>query len=127
MQKNHFTALCASASLAVLMACSGQVGETKSYNQGINIIPMPQTLVQQQGSFKLSSSTKIAATTPEAKTVAEYFITKMNRATGFNISVAESGEIQLVLDPALDLGEEAYKLDVTASGVQVTAKTPHGL
>ena len=127
MQKNHFTALCASASLAVLMACSGQVGETKSYNQGINIIPMPQTLVQQQGAFKLSSSTKIAATTPEAKTVAEYFVSKMNRATGFNITVAEAGEIQLNLDPSLEMGEEAYKLDVTANGVQVTAKTPHGL
>ena len=127
MQKNHFTALCASASLAVLMACSGQVGEPKTYNQGINIIPMPQTLVQQQGSFLLSSSTKIAATTPEAKTVAEYFVSKMNRATGYNISVAESGEIQLNLDAALEMGEEAYKLDVTASGVQVSAKTPQGL
>ena len=127
MQKNQFTALCASASLAVLMACSGQVGEPKTYNQGINIIPMPQTLVQQQGSFKLSSSTKIAATTPEAKTVAEYFVSKMNRATGYNISVAESGEIQLNLDAALEMGEEAYKLDVTASGVQVSAKTPQGL
>ena len=127
MQKNHFTALCASASLAVLMACSGQVGETKSYNEGINIIPMPQTLVQQQGSFKLSSNTKIAATTPEAKTVAEYFVSKMNRATGFNISVAESGNIQLNLDASLEMGDEAYKLDVTTDGVQVTAKTPHGL
>ena len=127
MQKNHFTALCASASLAVLMACSGQVGEPKSYNQGINIIPMPQTLVQQQGSFKLSSNTKIAATTPEAKTVAEYFVSKMNHATGFHVSVAESGEIQLNLDSALEMGEEAYKLDVTATGVQVSAKTPQGL
>ena len=127
MQKNHFTALCASASLAVLMACSGQVGETKSYNQGINIIPMPQTLVQQQGAFKLSSSTKIAATTPEAKTVAEYFVSKMNRATGYNISVAETGEIQLILNASSEMGNEAYKLDVTSEGVQVTAKTPHGL
>ena len=127
MQKNQITTLCASASLAFLMACSGQVGETKSYNQGINIIPMPQTLVQQQGAFKLSSSTKIAATTPEAKTVAEYFVSKMNRATGYNISVAESGEISLNMDPSLEMGEEAYKLDVTSAGVQVTAKTAHGL
>ena len=127
MQKNHLTNLCASASLAFLMACSGQVGEVKTYNQGINIIPMPQTLVQQQGSFKLSSSTKIAASTPEAKTVAEYFVAKMNRATGYSISVAESGDIQLTLDPSLQMGEEGYKLNVTANGVQVTAKSAHGL
>ena len=127
MQQNHFTNLCASASLAFLMACSGQVGEIKSYNQGINIIPMPQTLVQQQGSFQLASSTKVAATTPEAKTVAEYFVAKMNRATGYNIGIAESGDIQLTIDPSLQMGEEGYKLNVTANGVQISAKSAHGL
>ncbi len=127
MKKRHFTNLCTSISLACLMACSGQVGNVKSYNQGINIIPMPQTLVQQQGSFLLSSSTRIAASTPEAKTVAEYFISKINRATGYHLSIAEAGEIQLNLNPSLEMGEEAYQLEVKTNGVQVTAKTPQGL
>lgn len=127
MIKNHFTNLCAGLSLSLLMACSGQTGEIKSYNEGINIIPMPQSLTIQDGFFKLGNKTAISATTPEAKTVAEYFATKMRRATGYDIPVGESGDIKLVTDTSLETNEEGYKLDVTASGVTVSAKTPQGL
>ncbi|MDY3267473.1 MAG: family 20 glycosylhydrolase [Phocaeicola sp.] len=111
----------------MLMACSGPAGEVKPYNEGINIIPMPQTLVQQEGTFKLSGSTSFGASTPEAKTVAEYFAAKMNRSTGFNIKVADSGNITLNIDPSLEMNEEGYKLEVTPSAVNVTAKSAQGL
>lgn len=127
MKNNHFTNLCAGLSLSMLMACSGPAGEVKPYNEGINIIPMPQTLVQQEGTFKLSGSTSFGASTPEAKTVAEYFAAKMNRSTGFNIKVADSGNITLNIDPSLEMNEEGYKLEVTPSAVNVTAKSAQGL
>lgn len=127
MMKNHFTNLCAGLSLSLLMACSGQTGEIKSYNEGINIIPMPQSLTLQDGSFKLGNSTGISATTPEAKTVAEFFASKMRRATGYDIPVGESGDIKLVTDASLDTNDEGYKLNVTSNEVTVTAKTPKGL
>lgn len=127
MKNNHFTNLCAGLSLSILMACSGPAGEVKPYNEGINIIPMPQTLVQQEGTFKLSGSTSFGASTPEAKTVAEYFAAKMNRSTGFNIKVADSGNITLNIDPSLEMNEEGYKLEVTPSAVNVTAKSAQGL
>lgn len=127
MKNNHFTNLFAGLSLSMLMACSGPAGEVKPYNEGINIIPMPQTLVQQEGTFKLSGSTSFGASTPEAKTVAEYFAAKMNRSTGFNIKVADSGNITLNIDPSLEMNEEGYKLEVTPSAVNVTAKSAQGL
>lgn len=127
MKNNHFTNLCAGLSLSMLMACSGPAGEVKPYNEGINIIPMPQTLVQQEGTFKLSGSTSFGASTPEAKTVAEYFAAKMNRSTGFHIKVADSGNITLNIDPSLEMNEEGYKLEVTPSAVNVTAKSAQGL
>lgn len=127
MKNNHFTNLCAGLSLSMLMACSGPAGEVKPYNEGINIIPMPQTLVQQEGTFKLSGSTSFGTSTPEAKTVAEYFAAKMNRSTGFNIKVADSGNITLNIDPSLEMNEEGYKLEVTPSAVNVTAKSAQGL
>lgn len=127
MVRKRFTNLCAGLSFSLLMACSGQTGEIKSYNEGINIIPMPQSLTIQEGAFKLGSGTGISATTPEAKTVAEFFATKMRRATGYDIPVGESGEIKLVTDASLETNDEGYKLDVTGSGVTVTAKTPQGL
>ena len=100
----------------------------KSYNQGINIIPTPQSLVQHDGFFRLGSNTAIAAASPEAKTVAEFFAAKMRTATGLNIQVAEKGNIQLSVDPSLDVAnDEGYTLDVTKDGAVVVAKTAQGL
>lgn len=125
--KNYFSTLCAGVALTFLASCGGQQGEVKSYNEGINIIPMPQNLVQNQGVFKLSSGTSFGATTDEAKTVAEFFAAKMRNATGYNISVSDKGDITLTLDAALDVNDEGYTLDVTSEGVTVKAKTPQGL
>lgn len=125
--KNYFSTLCAGVALTFLASCGGQQGEVKPYNEGINIIPMPQNLVQNQGVFKLSSGTSFGATTDEAKTVAEFFAAKMRNATGCNISVSDKGDITLTLDAALDVNDEGYTLDVTSEGVTVKAKTPQGL
>lgn len=125
--KNYFSTLCAGVALTFLASCGGQQGEVKPYNEGINIIPMPQNLVQNQGVFKLSSGTSFGATTDEAKTVAEFFAAKMRSATGYNISVSDKGDITLTLDAALDVNDEGYTLDVTSEGVTVKAKTPQGL
>ena len=125
--KNHLLTFCASASFSLLVACSGQPGKVKSYNEGINIIPMPQSLVQQQGAFRLSGSTSLGTASPEAKTIAEFFAAKMRTATGYDITVGESGNITLKLDESLDVNDEGYQLDVTGDAVNVTAKTPQGL
>lgn len=100
------------------------------YNQGINIIPTPVSLVQNEGSFKLGKNTVISASTPEAKTVAEYFASKMNLSTGYQITAgdkAASKGITLAIDESLDVNNEGYTLDVTTGGVMVKAKTPQGL
>ena len=114
--------------LCFLASCAEPQGEVKSYNQGINIIPTPQSLVQHDGFFRLGSNTAIAAASPEAKTVAEFFAAKMRTATGLNIQVAEKGNIQLSVDPSLDVAnDEGYTLDVTKDGAVVVAKTAQGL
>ena len=93
-------------------------------------IPTPVSLVQNEGSFKLSKNTAFSASTPEAKTVAEYFAAQMNLATGYQITVSDkaaSNGIALAIDEALDVNDEGYTLDVTPQGVTVKAKTPQGL
>ena len=99
----------------------------KVYNQGINIIPAPMSLTQHDGQFKLNKKTTFGATTTEAKTIAEFFASKMKAATGYNIQVADKGDITLAIDESLDVNEEGYTLDVTPSNVTVKAKTPQGL
>lgn len=126
--KKLLATFCAGMALCFLASCAEPQGEVKSYNQGINIIPTPQSLVQHDGFFRLGSNTAIAAASPEAKTVAEFFAAKMRTATGLNIQVAEKGNIQLSVDPSLDVAnDEGYMLDVTKDGVVVVAKTAQGL
>lgn len=126
--KKLLATFCAGMALCFLVSCAEPQGEVKSYNQGINIIPTPQSLVQHDGFFRLGSNTAIAAASPEAKTVAEFFAAKMRTATGLNIQVAEKGNIQLSVDPSLDVAnDEGYTLDVTKDGVVVVAKTAQGL
>ena len=126
--KKLLATFCAGMALCFLASCAEPPGEVKSYNQGINIIPTPQSLVQHDGFFRLGSNTAIAAASPEAKTVAEFFAAKMRTATGLNIQVAEKGNIQLSVDPSLDVAnDEGYTLDVTKDGAVVVAKTAQGL
>ena len=125
--KKLLATLCAGMALCLLASCNEEQGVVKVYNQGINIIPAPMSLTQHDGQFKLNKKTTFGATTPEAKTIAEFFASKMKAATGYNIQVADKGDITLSIDESLDVNDEGYTLDVTPSNVTVKAKTPQGL
>lgn len=126
--KKLLATICAGVSLCLLAACSEPQGEVKSYNQGINVIPAPQSLVQHDGFFHLGKGAAIAAAEPEAKTVAAFFAAKIQTATGYNVPVADNGNITLKLDPAADVeNSEGYLLEVTEKEVTVTAQTAQGL
>ena len=128
MMKNVLATICAGMTLCVLTSCGGPQGEVKSYNLGINVIPAPQSLVQHEGYFRIGNGTSIGATTPEARTIAEFFAAKMKTATGYEIAVADKGDISLVLSDAADVAnEEGYALEVSDKQVRVTAKTAQGL
>lgn len=127
---NKLISICAGAALCLLASCSEGPVKQMSYNQGINVIPTPVSLVQNEGSFKLKNNTAFSATTPEAKVVAEYFAAKMNQSTGYQVTVSDqevSNGITLAIDESLDVNNEGYTLDVTQNGVTVKAKNPQGL
>ena len=127
MKTNKLTNLCLGLSMTLFTVSCEPTGETKSYNDGINIIPMPQSLTVQDGTFRVNNSTSISAKTSEAKTVAEYFAMKMRRSTGYDIPVGENGNIKLNIDPSMEINAEGYKLSVTGSEVNIEAKTAQGL
>ena len=125
--KNLISSLFVGAALMAFTSCGDGSSAVKPYNEGINIIPIPQTLVQQDGQFKLADGMVIGASTPEAKTVAEFFADKMMRSTGYKFTVADKGTINLTIDASKEGNYEAYELNVAADGVNVSAKTPQGL
>ncbi|MDR2147167.1 MAG: beta-N-acetylhexosaminidase, partial [Tannerella sp.] len=119
--------------LLVVTGCnqSQQKGEIKSYNQGINIIPKPQSLTLGEGEFTLNDKTVFVAVTPESRKIAGFFADKINAATGFSAAVSEQetakNAINLIIDASSEMNDEGYTLDVTPENVTVTAKTPQGL
>lgn len=122
----------ASALSLVLASCTSAVEKmTPEYDQGINIIPTPKELVETTGYYELSDRTKLLVDGAEAKTVAEFFATKMRLSTGFALTVEEgsksSGAITLRIDPSLGLKDEGYTLTSTPQGVEVVGQTAHGL
>jgi hexosaminidase len=122
-------ACCAMGALFVLSSCERDV-EMKVYNRGLNVIPAPLSLVRNQGDFTLKKSAAFYASSPEGKTIAEFFAAKLKLSTGYTLEVTDrekSGAIALVIDAALDVNDEGYTLDVTADNVMLKAKTPQGL
>ena len=114
--------------MGLITSCSTQSVSDKAYNQGINLIPTPVSLQQQDGKFSLTSGTTFQVTSEEGKAVATFFANKLKSSTGFDLAVSETeGDIKLVIDPALDMNVEGYKLEVTPQVINVTAKTPAGL
>jgi hexosaminidase len=129
MNMKNLFAICAVSALVFFSSCGGAPQE-KVYNQGINVIPAPLSLLQGEGSFRLNKSTAFYASTPEGQTVAAFFAGKLKRATGYPFADA-AGEgantIALLIDGSLDVNDEGYTLDVTPEGATVKAKTPQGL
>ncbi len=128
--KKFLVSLCVGVSLAVLTSCGG-TEEVKPYNRGINIIPTPVSLEQKTGFFKLGSSMKIYASSPEAKVVGEFFAAKLNQPTGYSITVVDDSEpsrgIALLIDSSVDVNDEGYLLDMDEKKLTIRAKTPQGL
>ncbi|KGN70198.1 family 20 glycosylhydrolase [Porphyromonas sp. COT-239 OH1446] len=130
---NKFMLTMATAVTLLLSACTDAVEKTMpEYNKGINIIPKPLSLTEHGGEFELGKSAELIAQGAEARTIAEFFATKMRASTGYKLPVVEGeqsaeGSIFLRIDPSLKLKEEGYTLEVKASGVEVVGRSAHGL
>jgi hexosaminidase len=101
----------------------------------IAIIPQPVSLEKKSARFVLSAQTKIAADAKNAdvQRVARLFANKVKTATGFTLAAAapaaKANAISFTLNKTADkaIGKEGYILDVTATGVHVTANDAAGL
>ncbi|MCC5877322.1 MAG: beta-N-acetylhexosaminidase, partial [Candidatus Sumerlaeia bacterium] len=97
------------------------------------LVPKPMEMTVGEGHFTLNRNTIIQygmGTLPEA----EYLVEEISPATGFPLSIQrESGDesantVTLRLDPSdRDLGDEGYRLEVTAEGVLIVGHRPAGV
>jgi hexosaminidase len=100
--------------------------------QGISIIPEPVQWQRSNGNFTITNSTTVGVPARQAEVmkVANYLTARLNAATGFGVKTVESGgtiQLRLNAKPAPTLGQEGYQLDVTASGIIISANSAAGL
>ncbi|MFI3268157.1 MAG: family 20 glycosylhydrolase [Rikenellaceae bacterium] len=114
-----------------LFSSCGAEKITKSYNEGVNIIPQPQKMTVSEGSFKLKNSTKFAfKADAELQSIADYFSAKIAASTGYNLKAdagATTNAIQFVVDPAKVSSDEGYTLEVTPESIVITAGNSCGI
>lgn len=93
----------------------------------INIIPVPVKLQRSQGEFTLPQKVNIAYNTSEGKAIAQYLADKMKASTGYEVNVGgKKGTVTIQISPSLKMAEEGYRLNVSAKGVVIKAKTGKG-
>ncbi|MEH1029845.1 beta-N-acetylhexosaminidase [Micromonospora profundi] len=100
-----------------------------------DVVPAPQDVrPDPAGNWRLSPDAVIVASTEPAALAAAVHLAELLRpATGYPLPVTDAATpqaddgIALVLDQAVGLGTEGYRLDVTTSGVRLSAVTATGL
>jgi len=126
--KNLYSILLLSISFLTIQQLSAQ-----EMNSNVNIIPKPKSIVISEGSFKLTSNTKIRYD-QYSKKVADYLVEVINPATGFELKPAiwngmlETNSIILSLKPkSNEHGKEGYALVITPFNVLIEANELNGL
>ncbi len=122
-----FSPAFAVACLAALAAC----GRENDARVELHVIPAPASAEIRQGSFSIADGTRIHATDPASRAIANYFVDLVARTRGIALELSESsdesGGIRLRLGLTDAESSEAYALDVSADGVEIRAADPRGL
>lgn len=120
--------IAASAFALTIAACS--TPETKSWNQGINVIPVPVELTQNEGTFTLKNSTVIACEMADFAPATAYLAAKVKGSTGYDLKIElaapASNYIRFVQDTVKVKDDEGYTLTSTDEGVVIAAAAPAG-
>lgn len=122
MKKNIFYFLL----FLIVLSCANK--KVKTYNQGINVTPIPVELTEQAGTFVLNQQTVIHSFNQQ---VADFFAAKIRQSTGFALAVKEAGTTAknaIVIEQVADIpvNDEGYLLTVTPELISIKAKTPQG-
>ncbi|MBN1412252.1 MAG: beta-N-acetylhexosaminidase [Spirochaetales bacterium] len=87
------------------------------------LIPLPQIMEQREGFFVLNSSATVSPSP-----VTGYLLAAIAKQTGLDLGTGENPEIQLVIDPDLDVPhQEGYVLEVAPVSIIIRGKSESGL
>lgn len=121
------------AALAVtsLTVSCTQENQVRSYNEGINVIPVPLELsvTDSLTKFTLNKNTKIVVSSPDLAQPAAFLASKIKSSTGYDLKIEETegaNSISILLNTRVPVGHEGYLLKSDKDGVVIEARTPQG-
>ena len=99
-----------------------------------SIIPYPQQISVETGTFNIDSSTKVylANENPELESTAKYFSDLIHQSSGIRLIIEQhsadnpANAISMVLQDR-GLGKEGYELTITKDRIRIIAATPQGI
>lgn len=120
--------------LSTLLACALFSTSQAQAQQFVNLTPVPMQMHVNKGVYRLPAQFTIGgAQLPDSiKAEAQKFVTDFNKsatgATAFFNKKAEGAALELVHNQTLykTLGQEGYKLSVTANGIRLESATTSG-
>ena len=120
--------------LSTFLACALFGASQAQAQQFVNLTPVPMQMRVDKGTYRLPAQFTIGgAQLPDSiKAEAQKFVTDFNKsATGATASFSKKAEgvaLELVHDRSLykTLGQEGYKLAVTATGIRLESATTTG-
>lgn len=113
--------LTALVAVSVLFSCS-----TKQAPEA-TIIPQPNQMTVNKGSFEITNSTKIFVEKEEFASITKFLTHKVATASGVKIATTKNeAEASIKLKQNDKLGAEEYTLEVTADGIEITASARKG-
>ena len=85
-----------------------------------NLVPLPQQMQAKEGSFALNSNVSI---TGNAEFEISFLKEKLSKAAGIELKIGEKGKknIDIQVDPSVQVKKEGYKLNVTPDNISIVA------
>lgn len=112
---------------ATLAACGPDRRPAAIAEPKLEIIPAPASVTPGAGAFSFTADTPISFAS-EGEAAAKFFIDLVGKTRGWSLrATQDSAAVRFELSNDATLGEEGYKLAVTADRIRVTARTPRGL
>ena len=93
----------------------------------VNLTPVPKSMTVEQDELILPQEFSLYCPLPDSlRAEAEFFATGLNQSTGMQIDINSDANALVSMSVNQSLGNEAYKLNISKSGITIEARTTAG-
>jgi len=94
----------------------------------VSLIPKPQKISFNEGGFVLKNGSTVAVTDASLIPLANYLVATITKVNGLDLKVSKDAKADIILSLGFKNEKpEAYKMEVSANGIAITAASPAGI